>query len=316
MIAHNLLHGSGRAALPHPALAFGDDAHAAQGIGMTDGRRRQPASSDAAPHMIPKNAAVLAASRQRAVPERPCFEAKERQRRCVHGHAVISDVLTHHRLQLLAQYGDGLEHASLKLGFRLMQLRLQPFAYRLPQPRVPSIAPLRTDVREAKKIERLRFPFFTRPPVVDRERTEVVRDLLRCSGSVRLPRSARHRHSSVHFPMRPKATSAVGKPRISRFPREVRPNLLGVLDRAGLPCTSRYRCAGWGLTLSLTGSASRSNWLTRLNTRPARIPLSTLRRCPRERLRVTLGRGGSLHHIRMTFSITTPRRFNRRTKER
>ncbi len=33
MIAHNPLHGSGRAALP--ALALGDDAHAAQGIGMT-----------------------------------------------------------------------------------------------------------------------------------------------------------------------------------------------------------------------------------------------------------------------------------------
>ena len=36
MIAHNPLHGSGRADLPHPALALGDDAHAAQGIGMTD----------------------------------------------------------------------------------------------------------------------------------------------------------------------------------------------------------------------------------------------------------------------------------------
>jgi hypothetical protein len=29
MIAHNPLHGSGQAALPHPALALGDDAHAA-----------------------------------------------------------------------------------------------------------------------------------------------------------------------------------------------------------------------------------------------------------------------------------------------
>jgi hypothetical protein len=32
MIAHNPFHGSGRAALPHPALALGDDAHAAQGM--------------------------------------------------------------------------------------------------------------------------------------------------------------------------------------------------------------------------------------------------------------------------------------------
>jgi hypothetical protein len=47
MIAHNPLHGSGRAALPHPALALGNDAHAAQGIRMADGRQRQPASDEA-----------------------------------------------------------------------------------------------------------------------------------------------------------------------------------------------------------------------------------------------------------------------------
>src|ERR1700686_4009990 len=43
------------------------------------------------------------------------------------------------------------------------------------------------------------------------------------------------------------------------------------------------------------------------------VPLSTLRRRPRERLRMTQGRCGSLLHIRMTLSFTTPRRFNRRT---
>jgi hypothetical protein len=42
MIAHNPLHGSGRADFPHPALALGDDAHAAQGIGMTDCRTGGP----------------------------------------------------------------------------------------------------------------------------------------------------------------------------------------------------------------------------------------------------------------------------------
>jgi hypothetical protein len=56
MIAHNPLHGSGQAAFPHPALALGDNAHAPQRIGMTDRRRRQPAS-DEAPHAIPKDAA-------------------------------------------------------------------------------------------------------------------------------------------------------------------------------------------------------------------------------------------------------------------
>jgi len=31
MIAHNPLHGSGQAALPHPAFTLGEDAEAAQG---------------------------------------------------------------------------------------------------------------------------------------------------------------------------------------------------------------------------------------------------------------------------------------------
>src|SRR6202045_2488171 len=68
MIAHNPLHGSGQAGFPHAALALGEDAHAAQGIGMTDGRRRQPAS-DEAPHTIPEQATVLATPRQRTMPE-------------------------------------------------------------------------------------------------------------------------------------------------------------------------------------------------------------------------------------------------------
>src|SRR5882762_7947489 len=173
MIAHNPLHGSGRAALPHPALALGDDAHAAQGIGMTDGRRRQPAS-DKAPHAVPMDAAILAAPRQRAIPEPSHLESKKSQRRVVHGHSVISDVSTYHRLQPFAQFGNGFMHASLKVGFHLVQLRLQSLAYRLPQHREPSIAPLlHTDVRGAKKIERFRFPFSTPLPLVDRIRTEL-----------------------------------------------------------------------------------------------------------------------------------------------
>ena len=68
MIAHNPLHGSGQADFPHPALALGDNAHAAQGIGMTDDRQRQPAS-DEAPHTIPEDASVLATPRQRAMPK-------------------------------------------------------------------------------------------------------------------------------------------------------------------------------------------------------------------------------------------------------
>ena len=68
MVAHNPLHGSGRAGLPHPALASGDNAKAAQGIRMIDARREQPAVNKP-PHAVPQHPAVLAAARQGAVPE-------------------------------------------------------------------------------------------------------------------------------------------------------------------------------------------------------------------------------------------------------
>src|SRR5262249_29560467 len=98
----------------------------------------------------------------------------------------------------------------------------------------------------------------------------LVRGLLWYYRSVRLPRSVPHRRAPLDFPMRPRATAALGKPGISRFPFEVPAYVHGVCDRAGLPYTLRYRCAGSGLPLSSTASASRSEFLTRLNTRPAR----------------------------------------------
>jgi hypothetical protein len=172
MITHNPLHGSGRADFPHPALALGNNAHAAQGIGMTDGRQWQPAS-DKASHTIPKDPAILAAPRQRAMPEPSHLESKKSQRRSVHGHSVISEVSTHHRLQPFTLFGNGFVHPSLKLGFYLVQLRLQPFADRLPQHRTHSVAPLlRADMREAEKVECLGLPFSTPLPVVDRKRTK------------------------------------------------------------------------------------------------------------------------------------------------
>src|SRR5712664_1735599 len=61
---------------------------------------------------------------------------------------------------------------------------------------------------------------------------------------------------------------------LSRFPREVSPYVHGVSDRAGLWCTSRYRCTRCCLPLSPPASASRSESLTRLNTRPARSPVN------------------------------------------
>jgi hypothetical protein len=140
---------------------------------MTDRRRWQPASDEAA-HAIPKNAAVLAPPRQRAMPKPTDSESKKHQRRFVHGHSIVSEVSTHNRQQPLALFGNGGMHASLKFGFHLIQLRLQPFAYRLPQDRKPSFALfLHADVRKAQEVERFRFPFSASLPVVDRVWTEL-----------------------------------------------------------------------------------------------------------------------------------------------
>src|SRR6266478_7041698 len=124
-----------------------------QRIGMTDSRQWQPAVNET-PHTIPQDAAVLASPRQRAMPEPPYLEPKDPQRRCVHGHPVVPVVSTHDRLQPSALFKDGYVHAPPKLGFHLVQLRLQPFAYRLPQHREHSVASLlRANVRVSRPAE-------------------------------------------------------------------------------------------------------------------------------------------------------------------
>ena len=132
-------------------------------------------------------------------------------------------------------------------------------------------------------------------------------------GSVRLPKSVRHRRMSFGFPMRPEAVTALGEPGISRFPREVSAYVHGVSDRPGLWRTSRYRCTRWGLPLLLTASASRRKDLSRLNTRSARSPVNAstplLGAAPHDS-----GPMWVASHIRVTFSFTTPRRLNRRTR--
>src|ERR1700682_294493 len=140
---------------------------------MADRRQRQPAS-DETPHAVPEDAAVLATPRQRAMPKPADSEPKYCQRRLVHGHSVVAKVSTYNRPQPLALFGDGFVHSSPKLGFHLVQLHLQPFPYRLPQHREPSIAPLLyADMRKAQEVERLRLPFSTPLPLVDRMRTEL-----------------------------------------------------------------------------------------------------------------------------------------------
>ena len=135
-----------------------------------------------------------------------------------------------------------------------------------------------------------------------------VRGLLRYCRAVRLPRSVRHRRASLDFPMRPKVTATLGGRSRARCLRtctgsltardSLAPRDIGALDGAFRFLLQRRRPGGSFFCGSISGP---------------HVPLSTLRRRPCERLRMTRGRCGSLAHIRMTFAFTTPRRFNRRT---
>jgi len=72
---------------------------------------------DQAPHPIPGYSAILAAARQRSMPEPAYLESERAQRVAVHGHSVIADVSTHHRTQPLACVLDGRVHSQSQLAF-------------------------------------------------------------------------------------------------------------------------------------------------------------------------------------------------------
>src|SRR6266849_4889920 len=167
MIAHNPLHGSQRAGLPHWALASGDNAKSPQGIGMSNARGRQPAPSEP-PHPLPGDASGLATPPQRATPEPPNLKTERDQRRAVHRHPVVLQMPVDDRAQPSAHLRDGSMQTSPQLGFHLAQLRLQPLPDRLPHHREPSVPLLPADVREAEDVERLRLPLAGASPVFGR----------------------------------------------------------------------------------------------------------------------------------------------------
>jgi len=107
------------------------------------------------------------------------------------GTPLVAKVSTHNRPQPLALFGEWV-HAFVA------EARLSPhsaspatFPYRLPQHREPSIAPLlHADMRKAEKGERLRLPFSSPLPAVDRMWTELQKSrLLGVQFQVELPHS-------------------------------------------------------------------------------------------------------------------------------
>jgi hypothetical protein len=127
MVTHNPLHGSGRADFPHPALASGDDAKPPQRIGVADLGGRQVAV-DESPHPVPKDPAILAPMRQRAMPESAHLKPENEERLSVRGHTIVPIVPTDDGAQPFAYLRNGIVHPLLEFGLYLAQLCLQPLA--------------------------------------------------------------------------------------------------------------------------------------------------------------------------------------------
>ena len=162
-VAHHPLHRSGRAALPHPALALGEDAKAHQRVRMTHCRGRKP-PSDEPGHAVPREAGALTAPPQHAMPQTSDRPAEGAERRGVQGHAVVAHMPPDDRAQVGADLRYGIVQTMPQLGLHLAQFRLPPSAHRLAPDRKPPLPRLRAEVREAEEVEGRRFPVSARPP--------------------------------------------------------------------------------------------------------------------------------------------------------
>src|SRR2546425_4456773 len=184
MIAHNPLHGSGRAALPHPALALRDDAEAHEGIGMTDTGGWKP-PVEVPPHPLPRQMMRLAAALEGPPPEPADGRPEGTEAAAVHRNPVVPHVAPDDRPQIGTHRRDGLVQTPPKLGSHRLQLRLPPRAHRLPQHRELPSPRLPAAVREAEKIESLRSPVAPAPAADRREAAKL--DETRLVGMQRQP---------------------------------------------------------------------------------------------------------------------------------
>lgn len=119
-IADHALHRSGRAALPHPAPASGDDTESLVRPGVADVRRGQEFEELALGEL--RDAVLLATSLERTHPE-PTDAAREGLHpRDIVGHAVVAEVPAKDRLQVGPLLWDGVVHAAPQLGLQLGEL--------------------------------------------------------------------------------------------------------------------------------------------------------------------------------------------------
>src|SRR5438093_2580781 len=152
MVTHNPLHRSRRAALPHRALALGDDAEASPRIRVANMRGRKPAVR-VANEPLHREAMLLAAAAKCPEPQPPHGATKGDESPTVQRHAEVADVPHYDRAQIRALLRDGLVHASPKLQLQFGELGLHALSHRLSKHDELSVPRLARTVGEAEEVE-------------------------------------------------------------------------------------------------------------------------------------------------------------------
>src|SRR5712691_6363213 len=140
---------------------------------MQNARRRQVAIQDRT-EPRPRKAISLAATPERRQPHTSHLSWKRPQGREVARYRVIVEVSLHHRPQPFPVLDHPLMPALAKLLLNRLQFAPQPLLRGLPTNREPVALPgLPATVREAQKIESLRFTLSSPLPVSLRESPEL-----------------------------------------------------------------------------------------------------------------------------------------------
>src|SRR6185503_4732931 len=134
---------------------------------MTDPGRRNP-PLHLTGEVCPRKPRFLTSAPQRPVPELGHMVDEAVQARTVERHPVVLIVPPQHRAHPFALFPQVSMHALPEFLLQLSQLRLHPLPHRLAKHREPPPSRLPADVREPKKVERLRFAFAPPLPVTRR----------------------------------------------------------------------------------------------------------------------------------------------------
>ena len=122
----------------------------------------------------PRGLALLATTPECLPPKAKHSVPKDPEAIEILRHCVVVEVALHNRPEPLAGLGHGIMHALAKLLLDFLQLLPHPLADRCAPHREVPFPVLPADVRESKKVERLRFAFpcsfpvlFGKPPELD-----------------------------------------------------------------------------------------------------------------------------------------------------